>query len=778
MRLLPSLRSLCLAASLCSPVLYAQNTPVGPKGAPSSQPVDSFTALQSAKEKATSPAEKAEISFLWLLDNESHPKAPEVKAEALAIMDTLKQEGATTTEAFFLAQLLILFDTSDTPKRITAIQSLSQSQDARAIVPLIYALRDSSVEVRESVASGLGAFVDPRIEAALTYAVRTETEKVRIAAISSLAKQKTPAAGDVLLSVFLDEDAPKDVREASRVALLEYYPEKISKDEVALDRRGRWLLVPASAGFGGYALATVGVLGQNEVGAVIGGFGGTLLGASAAYFLTQKENMPLAQASYLTTGGAWGLGVGLALGGALNESTNANSAELVTGLGLVGELGGLALTIATRNNPNITRRTSTDHFEANTIGLMGLLAARGINVLRDDFFITTIDPEFGFEVNTPQFADELVISSALSVSSLLAGELLSPKLSFSRSDVGLMALCGYEGGFYGGLSPFLSTNDSFDDPNAFDEETVARSLVSIGIAGGVLGCGALSQKVELPKQDLGEMFVADSFGKILGVGIPLLAKADGEEPYIGGTLLGGAVGLAASTLLRDEITLTPGDSVLTGFATMLGAWQGFALAEGLTSEGDVDDDLVIGGATLVGLSLGGLGSMALTQKLDLSPWEAVWLSSGAFWGAWFSTFYTLIDDQNDANVDDDFLFILGATDLGLGATIAMLSPKLNVHPTRIGIATLGGATGATVASLGMALFSLNGDNIIKANLVGSAVGLLGGGIAAARYDVNSRTKKKNNKVAMPALKAPHLTLSPLTPLNPKSAPPMAFMLSW
>jgi hypothetical protein len=772
-----SLHSLFLAASLWSSAVYAQG-PVGPKASPSSQPtVESFEALQKTKAAAITTAERAELSFVWLLENPSHPKVEEVKADALSLMAQLKAEGATAegTEALFLSRLLLLFDTSETSRRVEAIQQLSVGQDARATIPLIYALRDTSVEVRVAVAVGLGAFIDARVEASLLYALRAagEDERVRIAAANSLGKQKTVSAGDALLAVFLEERLPKNIREASRLALVENFPDKIAQDEVALDRRGRWLLVPTSGLFGGYALATAGILGQNDVGAIIGGVGGTLLGASAAYFLTQRENMPLNQAAYLTTGGAWGTGVGLGLGVALNERLQSNSDELIAGLGLVGELGALALTTSTRNRPRVVARTEADHLEANVTGLLGLLAARGINVMRDDFFLPSPDP-FGFELN--DFADEIMLSTALGVGGLIGGELASTKLKFSRSDLGLMTICGYEGGFYGGLSPFLSA-DNFGANDSFDEEKVARSLVSLGIAGGIVGCGLLSQRIELPKKDLQEMFLADSYGKLLGVGIPLMAKSQGSQPYIAGTLLGGAVTLAAATALREPVKLTTGDSLLTGFSSALGAWHGFALAEGLTNEADLDDNLVIGGATLVGFSLGGLGSMALSQKLALSPSEALWLSSGAFWGAWFSSFYTLIDDENDPDLDDDFLFILAATDVGFGATVAMLTPKFKVHPTRIGIATLGGATGATVASLGMALFSLDGDKIIKANLVGSALGLIGGGIIASKYKVAQRPKSKVTRT-LPTIKPPQLTMTPLIPIDHKSAPPMAFVLRW
>jgi hypothetical protein len=773
--LMKSLYSLFLAASLCSPVLVYAG-PSGPK--PSSQPVlDSFDTLQETKARVATSAEKAELSFLWLLDNPTHPKAAEVKQEILLQMEQAKivEASGEGKESIFLAQMLLLFDTTNTPNRLAAIENLSQSGDSRAIVPLIYALRDPSIEVRESVAKGLGSFIDVRVEASLAAVLKAsgENEKVRMAAAVSLGKQKTPSAGDSLLAVFLEEDSPKNIREASRLALLENFPDKISSDDVALDRRGRWLLIPVSGAFGGYALATAGILGQNDVGATIGGFGGTLLGASAAYFLTQKENMPLSQATYLTTGGAWGIGLGIGLGVAIDEKRQGpNSSELIAGLGLVGEISALTLTAVTRNKPSIVARTEIDHLEANVTGLLGLLAARGVNIARDDFFVTGIDPEFGFETQLPDFADEIVLSSVVSVGSLIGGEAIAPRLHFSRSDLGLMTLCGYEGGFYGGLSPFAFEN------GAFNEETVARSLLDLGIAGGIAGCGLLSQRIELPKKDLEEMFIADSFGKILGVGIPLLAASSDDRAYFGGTLIGGAVALTASTVFRDSIQLTSGDSVLTGFGSALGAWQGFALASALSKDGDLNEASIVGGGTLVGFSLGGLGSMALSQKLDLSPWEALWLSSGAFWGAWFSSFYTLLDDDVDPDLDDDFLFILGATDVGLGATIAMLSPKLHVNPTRIGIATLGGATGATVASLGMALFSLDGDKIIKANLVGSALGLIGGSLIASKYKVDSKPKKKVAHNLLPQLTPPQLTLAPLIPIDAKSAPPMAFVLRW
>src|SRR5258706_5831320 len=48
------------------------------------------------------------------------------------------------------------------------------------------------------------------------------------------------------------------------------------------------------------------------------------------------------------------------------------------------------------------------------------------------------------------------------------------------------------------------------------------------------------------------------------------------------------------------------------------------------------NDTQAAGLSLLGLSAGGLGAMAVSQVVDPTPTEALVLGGGAFWGNWFT----------------------------------------------------------------------------------------------------------------------------------------------
>jgi hypothetical protein len=121
--------------------------------------------------------------------------------------------------------------------------------------------------------------------------------------------------------------------------------------------------------------------------------------------------------------------------------------------------------------------------------------------------------------------------------------------------------------------------------------------------------------------------------------------------------------------------------------------------------------------------------MAISQKMDLSAWEVLMLTSGGMWGTWFSLWGNALADSDRATL---WLSNALATDAGLATAGLLISPLLHVHPTRIGIANLAGMSGAALASLGAALTTDNSDTIIIANLAGSTLGIGVGAIVAGR----------------------------------------------
>jgi hypothetical protein len=161
-----------------------------------------------------------------------------------------------------------------------------------------------------------------------------------------------------------------------------------------------------------------------------------------------------------------------------------------------------------------------------------------------------------------------------------------------------------------------------------------------------------------------------------------------------------------------------------GLGTGWGAWQGLGLALGLDAPGEV-----VGGATLLGLGVGGLSGMGLSQNVELSPGWVAAAGSGALWGGWLMTSAQLAWGELDRS---DTLLVLVASDLGMAASTVALSPLVEATPTLVGITGLGGLGGGVLFTLGAGLFTRDSRDLLKAGFVGTSVGLLAGGLFAAQ----------------------------------------------
>jgi len=162
---------------------------------------------------------------------------------------------------------------------------------------------------------------------------------------------------------------------------------------------------------------------------------------------------------------------------------------------------------------------------------------------------------------------------------------------------------------------------------------------------------------------------------------------------------------------------------LVGLGTALGFWHGLAFG---VSTPSLDADQAAG-LTLLGVSVGGLGSLALSQTLHLSNTEVLALGGGAFWGTWFTTWAGVLAKDPDT----DLRWAVLAGDAGLAGG-ALLVGKVDAR--RIGVANLGGLAGAGLASLGAALATRDNYKVVAANVIGSALGLAGGAVLAATID--------------------------------------------
>ena len=75
--------------------------------------------------------------------------------------------------------------------------------------------------------------------------------------------------------------------------------------------------------------------------------------------------------------------------------------------------------------------------------------------------------------------------------------------------------------------------------------------------------------------------------------------------------------------------------------------------------------------------------------------------------------------------------MLVLTDLGFAASAVLMSPLVDLDQRIMAGANFGGMAGAGLAALFTAMFSNDSDAIIQANLGGTAVGLVLGGVLAS-----------------------------------------------
>lgn len=426
----------------------------------------------------------------------------------------------------------------------------------------------------------------------------------------------------------------------------------------------------------------------------LGLMSGVVLGGTAGMLL--KNQVTDGRGSYLLTGTGWSMGLGALSMMAANEDPLLHQTELAM---LGGGLAGLGL----------AQLTWTPGLKTGDITTINGFAAGGAAFGAGLIFA---GPEDGKETTA---AGILAASTAMG---LAGGRLLTQHLQFSNGDSGLLGLGLAQGAMTGYLLPGVSKS------NPSGSARLAGTL--LGASLGSLATVGLTQVTEYTPAEVGRMFFFDVFSSMAGMGaVQVLKSTDTTtQDRERGLLIGGLAGLAAASQLVPRMELSRGDSALMGLGTGWGAWQGLGLALGLDAPGEV-----VGGATLLGLGLGGLSGMGLSQSVELSPGWVAAASSGALWGGWLMTSAQLAWGDLERS---DMLLVLGASDLGMAVSTLALSPLVEATPTQVGITGLGGLGGGVLFTLGAGLFTRDSQSLLKAGFVGTSVGLLAGGLFAAQ----------------------------------------------
>lgn len=420
---------------------------------------------------------------------------------------------------------------------------------------------------------------------------------------------------------------------------------------------------------------------------------GVLLGGTVGMLL--KNRVTDGRGPYLATLTGWSMGLGALTLRAGREAPTLPQTELaMLGAGLAG-LGVSQLTWA----PELK---TGDITTLNGFAAGGAVFGAGLLAVGSE--------------GTEQTAAAILATTT--AAGLTGGRLLTQHLQFSTGDSSLLGLGLAQGTLTGFLVPGLANSP----PSSRDR--LAGTL--LGASLGSLATVGLAQVTDYSPEEVGRLFLFDAFSSMAAVGAVQVMKstATSARHRERGLFVGGLAGLAAASQLAPRMELSRGDSALLGLSTGWGAWQGLGLALGMDAPGEV-----MGGATLLGLGLGGLSGMGLSQSVELSPGQVAAASSGALWGGWLMTSAQLAWGELDRS---DALLVLGASDLGLALSTLALSPLVEATPAQVGITSLGGLGGGVLFTLGAGLLTRDSRSLLQAGFVGTGAGLLAGGLFAAR----------------------------------------------
>jgi len=427
---------------------------------------------------------------------------------------------------------------------------------------------------------------------------------------------------------------------------------------------------------------------------------GIVLGGTMGMVL--RHQLTDGRGSYLATGTGWSMGLG-ALGqlGSTAHPTVERTELMMLGAGLAG-LG-------------LAQLTWTPELKSGDVATINGFALGGAT-LGGGLILT------GSEGTEQDAARVLLATTAVG---LVSGRLLTQRLHFSTGDGSLLGLGLAQGTLTGAMLPGF-----FEEP---DGKSLKGAGMLLGASLGTLATVGLTQVTEYTPAEVGRMAVIDVFGSLAGVGTALMLRSGetSERDVQRGLLVGSLASLAAGSQLTSRMELSRGDATLVSLGSSWGAWQGLGLAIGLEASGQVK-----GGATLLGLGLGGLGGMGLSQAVDLTPGWVAAAGSGSLWGGWLMSSAQLAWGELESR---DMLLVVAAGDVGLALTTLALSPLVGATPRQLGIMSLGGLGGGVLFTLGGGLVTRESRPLLQASFIGTSAGLLVGGIIASRFGPEPET---------------------------------------
>lgn len=196
-----------------------------------------------------------------------------------------------------------------------------------------------------------------------------------------------------------------------------------------------------------------------------------------------------------------------------------------------------------------------------------------------------------------------------------------------------------------------------------------------------------------------------TYGLWLGVALPLMADAEGPEPYGLGLLAGGPLGFLAAHVYTRNRPITSGQARALTWGSTWGTWQGFGWVEALDIGDDTRTECPIDGGPcfdveedngeelVAGMVVGGLAGIAtgaLLARRPISAGTAATVSLASLWGAGYGAALGYL-----AGVENDALLVtalLAGNGALAGSALGQRTWQLSESRARlISIAGLAGA---------------------------------------------------------------------------------------
>ncbi len=193
---------------------------------------------------------------------------------------------------------------------------------------------------------------------------------------------------------------------------------------------------------------------------------------------------------------------------------------------------------------------------------------------------------------------------------------------FSTNDAVLISF-GAGWGLYQGMA----TRAAAGVRGAWDDKLSWGSAV-LGLTGGALAAGVLSQFTEIPPSVVGRAGVGGLFGSLIGGGLGLMIPELEEEGPWALALSGGWAGLGVYAFAVPPADYTTGDWLALGLGGGWGVWQGYLLGSAAGLEGNR-----LYGALGLGLSLGLVAGDIFARAGDLSIGEVVFTELSSYAGS-------------------------------------------------------------------------------------------------------------------------------------------------